>query len=350
LELDAKIDQNHLFNEVRITTIHSAKGLEAPIVFLADSSQSIQNIYGKPERIIWHENFPLWSAGENNNFIKQIRKDQREIAFKEYLRLLYVAMTRAADELYITGFGEKISDDCWYNIVRQQIASQAKIKNSDLGEILVIENEQEHGGNNLEEIPEETKSIDKIPDFLNCPALLEVPNEVVYPSKIQNYKNYQFQFDSSVNLGKIIHKILEVAVNIKAKNNDRKIILEKYLKNKFLLNQGQQDKVLTEVFNVLENEDFAQILKADFKTEVPIIGEIDGKIISGKIDLLINEKDQLTIIDYKSNLGNADRRELMMKYKIQLDLYKTILEKIYPRKKIRCGVMWTDEGGIEFLD
>ncbi len=89
---------------VRIVTVHGSKGLEAPVVFLIDTIHM-----PKADKIIpitdgampvW-----LWAPRSDNSALHAAAKDaqsQKQIA--EYYRLLYVAMTRARDELYIYGF------------------------------------------------------------------------------------------------------------------------------------------------------------------------------------------------------------------------------------------------------
>ena len=93
-------------NKVRILTVHGAKGLQAPIVFMPDT-------ISKPNqspKVVWAERgnnqeLPLWSPSlqASPQIIKDLREVESEIRKKEYFRLLYVAMTRAEDRLYIGG-------------------------------------------------------------------------------------------------------------------------------------------------------------------------------------------------------------------------------------------------------
>jgi ATP-dependent helicase/nuclease subunit A len=119
-----KIANHHNQNQVYITTVHGAKGLEAPIVFIADAIHSSQKQAGNDRRIFWDRktNLPFWSlsAKNDNDKIKQIKDEEKASAKQEYLRQLYVAMTRAEEELYIAGYGEG-SHDCWYNLVKDSL-------------------------------------------------------------------------------------------------------------------------------------------------------------------------------------------------------------------------------------
>ena len=94
---------------VRVVTVHGSKGLEAPVVFLIDTANTpnAENILTIPQKT--NSDFPLpwiWRAsGTQKTHAVQMAIDARQSQqIAEYYRLLYVAMTRARDELYIYGF------------------------------------------------------------------------------------------------------------------------------------------------------------------------------------------------------------------------------------------------------
>src|SRR5207248_4157074 len=106
-------------DEVRILTVHGAKGLEAPVVFLPDTMQ----LPDWPRGLLWseRERLPVWCprkalgapayAAERNAF--------RNRQLQEYRRLLYVALTRAQDRLYVCGWETKrpaAGADCWHKL------------------------------------------------------------------------------------------------------------------------------------------------------------------------------------------------------------------------------------------
>ncbi len=91
-------------NGVRIVTVHGSKGLEAPVVFLIDTIHTPKepsviplNKSSEPQ---W-----IWSAkSSNSNKLSTLSEPTLQEQLAEYYRLLYVAMTRARDELYIYGY------------------------------------------------------------------------------------------------------------------------------------------------------------------------------------------------------------------------------------------------------
>ncbi|MDD9361418.1 MAG: 3'-5' exonuclease, partial [Anaplasma sp.] len=108
-----KSDMSIAKNVVRIMTVHSAKGMQAPIVFLPDTTSvpkcDIQVVFDE-------KNTPLWCASDTNSYCKNLKLRKSQEEYNEYLRLLYVAMTRAEDELYIAGIGTANSSS-WYDII-----------------------------------------------------------------------------------------------------------------------------------------------------------------------------------------------------------------------------------------
>ena len=110
-------------NRVRISTIHSAKGLQSPIVILPDCCFDFNRLPAGKEKIHWIDNLPLWCARKENEneIIKNHRLKKFQQAKDEYLRLLYVAMTRAEDELYIAGYGGGSDKESWYEIIKEAL-------------------------------------------------------------------------------------------------------------------------------------------------------------------------------------------------------------------------------------
>ncbi len=128
-ELNVKRDMELGRNEVRVMTVHGAKGLEADIVFLADTmgkpgSHHDPKIFAiapanapaeTPRRLVWSP-----SAKADIDIVGAARQQSREAQAEEYRRLLYVAMTRAADRLIVCGAQPKRPDpDVWYEIIAQ---------------------------------------------------------------------------------------------------------------------------------------------------------------------------------------------------------------------------------------
>lgn len=124
---------------VRIVTVHSSKGLEAPIVFLIDTihTPKSKTILPIPSdgRPVW-----LWTPrGKNSECARVAANDSTRTDAREYYRLLYVAMTRPRDQLYIYGYtpNKNATPDSWYAHLWRVLANNAtdeciRITNDDI--------------------------------------------------------------------------------------------------------------------------------------------------------------------------------------------------------------------------
>src|SRR5690606_30462942 len=89
-------------DEVRVKTVHGAKGLQSPIVILPDTMA----LPRQSQEIVWQEDVPLWPPGRPNEdaLCRGLREAAKARDEEEHRRLLYVAMTRAEDRLYVCGW------------------------------------------------------------------------------------------------------------------------------------------------------------------------------------------------------------------------------------------------------
>ena len=107
-------------NGVRIVTVHGSKGLEAPAVFLIDTVNTPDSERLLPVPTSNDINMPvwLWSPRANNSARRAVAAAAlMDTRVAEYYRLLYVAMTRARDNLYIYGFTNNTASPeiSWHN-------------------------------------------------------------------------------------------------------------------------------------------------------------------------------------------------------------------------------------------
>ncbi len=312
---------------VLISTVHGSKGLQAPIVMLPDCSYNFNKMQSGKEKIHWIEfdkvKLPIWciKKSEENLQIKNHKNFRIKELKEEYLRLLYVAMTRAADELYISAFGNDSDPDCWYEI----------IKNS-LPEFLVETIEE----NKIEEI-KKPKSENE-----DSQHQLASDSEDIYQNQLPILKN-QTQINSSQIRGKLIHKILEIFGNNYEKPKDWLLKLAQNLVDKEeFLSAEEKHLTVSEVSNFLHSKLFQEIFCGKVKCETEIIGEIENKKLTIRIDLLVIKENEIIIIDYKSD--ETLPYNIPEQYKNQLELYQKIIKSTFPSKKISTAILW-----IKFL-
>ena len=121
---EVKRDMEIARDEVRVMTVHGAKGLEAPVVILADTMTPPQG--PRPPRLLQLADGAMVWAGRKAEDVPSVataRAAANTEAEHEYRRLLYVAMTRAAERLIVCGADgiKKRPTDCWYDLVRSAL-------------------------------------------------------------------------------------------------------------------------------------------------------------------------------------------------------------------------------------
>ncbi|VAW17585.1 FIG061771: ATP-dependent nuclease subunit A, partial [hydrothermal vent metagenome] len=136
-EIEIKRELNEAGGGVRVMSVHGAKGLEAPIVILADAT-SKPNFRGT---VFFSDNETLMlvhgsKEQHSQETLERFRQKKVDEEKAEYWRKLYVAMTRAEDELYITGSKEISSDDMknpknqqnWYGAILDALEGQTGLE------------------------------------------------------------------------------------------------------------------------------------------------------------------------------------------------------------------------------
>lgn len=346
VEIKRELEQSEA-DAVRIMTVHGSKGLQAPIVILPDTIRMVN--VRKEGGMLWDDVFyyPLSSADYDKNCIK-IKDEEVLLANEEYKRLLYVALTRAEDRLCVCGYRKKNpeKDESWYGICKKGLS---KIAEDDGAGTLKYQNEQV--------LDVKKKGVSQVRDFIRpeFPWLSEnAPEENPLAKPYMPSKPDEDESDVALvspigedganryQRGRIIHKLLQFLPDVQTLDK-RQVIAEFLAKNAPEYSQSQVERIQNEVMKLLENERFGKLFGADSKAEVPVIGEVDGKIISGQIDRLVVSGDEVLIVDFKTNRPAAKTlAEVPEVYFKQLRAYKSLLEKIYQGKTIKTFLLWTD--------
>jgi ATP-dependent helicase/nuclease subunit A len=350
---------------VRIMTVHGAKGLEAPIVILPDTTRTSRG--NKPERIFWPDktgqDYPYYcpisddmpQACEEAKEILQQREDE------EYRRLFYVALTRAEDRLYIGGYQSKrpIIDQSWYRYAEKafdQIEDVHTRKNNDLV-IKSFSNPALDKADRDAEVSETMSQEFEVPDWLFSPLPEEeTPPRPLMPSRPSDDKEQalsplQAIQDNRFKRGNITHKLLQILPDIAPENWEKKAKL--YLSQPAHdLSKNVQEEILTEVLKILQHEKFAPIFGEGSIAEAPITGLLkDNRLVSGQIDRLLITETVIYIIDYKSNRPSPEnKKDVPQIYKNQMQSYADVMREIYPDRDIRAALLWTDKCQLMEID
>ncbi|GAB2179605.1 double-strand break repair helicase AddA [Dongia sp. agr-C8] len=356
-------------DEVRIMTVHGAKGLQAPIVFLADKPQFDNRSTG----LFWipgaGSELPLWSPRRQADvaLTARARAEMQRKRREESNRLLYVALTRAEDRLYVCGrLGLRAAPD-WHELV---VAAIAQLP----GHTVPLENWPAPPGIDTAEgwigtashyvekqtaDPESTSAKSSLPvedaalpAWAASPVAAEPdPPQPLAPSRpsepepatlspIGSDQGYRFK------RGLLVHRLLELLPNVAA--DSWPAAAERFLSRRANgLKPEQVAEIGGEVLRILRDPDLAALFGPDSRAEVPVVATLfdaAGKTqaLTGQIDrLLVRERD-CVILDYKSNRPPPLQvQQVAPAYLRQLSAYRAAIAVIYPGKSIACKILWS---------
>lgn len=332
-----KRDMEQGIDQVRIMTIHASKGLQAPIVFLPDNMQ----LPKQKEKLIWAGGLAFWTGGKKyeNDICDALRDAHKTATLQEYYRLLYVAMTRPEDELYICGYQgkNKPPEQCWHSEVSKALEPIAE----KTPHALRLASPQEAPARIARKVTTNNQAI-PIPAHFLTPAPKEIQPHFFAASHYQeNTSPVSEQQRHAMLRGTIIHRLLEFLPNLPP---ERRIInatsfLQHYRHD---FTTGAFTQLLQDVTQLLENPDYAFLFTSHSQAEVPVIGTVNGQKLAGQIDRLVIENDRVWIIDYKTMPHPPKGKEdIPPAYLNQLALYKALISPAFPGKTIHCALLWT---------
>jgi ATP-dependent helicase/nuclease subunit A len=333
---------------VRVMTVHGAKGLQAPIVFLPDTLQ----VPTKDEALLWSDGIMVWPPRKalEDPFSATLRAAARVERDREYRRLLYVAMTRAEDRLYVTGWQTKNAPPSgnWYELIRAGLEPVAeKVAFSD-GDGLRLANPQSAKPEGAARAASAAKPVETTPAWIGRPPPPEpIPPRPLAPSRPSADEpavQSPLAGDGGARFrrGLIIHRLLQTLPDLEPAA--REAAARRYLAQGGLgLDEAARTALAHEALRLLEAPGFARLFGPGSRAEVPIIGRLNETIIAGQVDRLILDAAGILIADYKTNRPPPKRVEdVSPLYLRQMACYRALLRRIYPGRPVECALVWTD--------
>lgn len=308
---ELKIENNSPADQdkVRILTVHGSKGLQAPVVILGDSSSSISKL----DHFIWSDNIPFLNISKHNADSKtlMLKDELKKIEKNEDMRLLYVAMTRAENELHFAGVEGKGVENSWYS----------KFKDIDFQ----VSIEEKIG--DLKEDSIKNKSSFYIED-LESKETQENEFSEIASSKFDKYT-------TGARFGNYFHHYIDLISKVKNYKNTE-------------FNNALQESAYNKAMEVKCK--FPDLFTEQSKSELSLVGNENGKKFLYKIDKVIFENNEIIIVDYKVDLNiPKNKEEVKDEYMRQLKRYASKISSLYPNKKIIAKILWVNEMKLMYL-
>lgn len=339
-------------NQLRIMTVHGAKGLEAPIVILPDTTR----VPGLQQELSFDMEgaaVPLVALSQDAKLaplIAAAKAEQKERMMREYARLLYVAVTRAADELYIGGVksGKSLPEHCWYSTIESVIKTIPE--HEEMDGTLRLSTPQIRS---VMRAPEIVTTISPLPDWALYPAPSETRRRSFSPSRLmdQELTLYQSRDSGARSRGVTLHRWLECATQMSSADN-RRDYLERLTPD---WSEEARAEALAEMERLLATSELGWIWQERGYNEVSITGtvEIAGvrERFHGQIDRLVMRGNQIVILDYKTAVHPpASVADTPLAYLLQMKAYQQLFANKYSNKEVRCALLWTTLPRLDWLD
>ena len=346
-------------NQIRVMTVHGAKGLEAPIVILPETHDFKNEI---SDEILFTDElaFKKFSSTERSDKTTEVYNSQKQKNSAERDRLLYVALTRAEVWLIVAAAGN-VSDDgkSWYKKVEKGLINlDAKSESFSHGHGLRYQHGKWLVGKCSEKHLKKASKI-QLPQIfkenLGTPVKFE---KFINPSNLMGSKSIQridkvTEGDGAKLFGTIVHLLLEKLP--KSNSNDWQNIVPNLLKwAEIYVPEETQTRAYKQAENILKNPSFEFIFAPDVLAEVQfstIVESVGGIPIVGVIDRLVLSQDSALIIDFKTNQEvPSSIDEVPLGILKQMGAYAASMQKVFPKKNIELGIIWTHSAELMKID
>jgi ATP-dependent helicase/nuclease subunit A len=335
--------------EVRVMTVHGAKGLEGPIVILPDTSARATD-RGGPLMETEDGGF-LWAPRKDDDCPASAAARERRAAAaeRESSRLLYVALTRARDRLILCGVdSQKHRYERSWRDYMQRAFDELPIRPFALeggGEGWRYGLDPVPGPRREAIAPEAAASPAWIRSLAPAespatryasPSSLDESPEGAAPSPISTLSGL-----GRYRRGDLIHRLLQWLPDLP--QAERAPAADRWLTRERDLSEDQRREIAGAAFGVLDDPVFAAAFGPGSKAEVALAGRAAGLALSGRVDRLVVEDNRVLVIDFKTNRPAPARVEdADLAYIRQMALYAELLAEVFPGRTIEAALVWTD--------
>ncbi|WP_159079854.1 double-strand break repair helicase AddA [Methyloceanibacter sp. wino2] len=369
-DIDVKRDMEQDRDEVRIMTVHGAKGLQAPIVIMPDTCSVPQGqgpqVYLPPRAGGIPDDAPhlVWPPAGHSGVpgLDDAKAAVKRAAQEEYRRLLYVAMTRAEDRLYVCGWQgvKKRSEGCWYDLIEAGLRGQLTVMEDAEGRTVHRMSCPQEATPKKESVTTAQSAPAPLPAWARKPAPQERTGAKLSPSRLAQNATGEGPFgteqpplgpsalaeDMRFVRGRLIHALLQHLPQVP--EDERRSAAERFVSARGdMLSAEARTEIVSEALEIVGDARFAPLFAGDSLAEVPVvarIGEGDSSFdLEGQIDRLAILDDGLLILDYKTNRPPPTKEEdVAPAYIGQLAAYRLALRTMFPGKPVRAALLWTD--------
>lgn len=352
---------------VRILTVHGAKGLQAPVVILADAC-SDPDAGNRQEPL----NIPRGESGslpllpprkvETWGVIKSLAEVAEQSQRQEHWRLLYVAMTRAEEQLYVTGAlgprakGE-VAEASWYAAVERGVLSLGAEWRADADWGAALE------WRGAEALPPKTASRKDareqlapllLPDWAHQPAPDEArPSRPLSPTAPGEddlpYPPPSPAMRQAAERGQLLHSLFERLPDV-AREGRRAAALRWLERQGGVAEEAARIALADQALGIIEDPDMAALFGPDALAEAPIAAVVGEDVVHGVIDRLVISPDVVRLIDFKTGRVPDNVDAIPVPHLRQMAAYAAALAAVFPGRRIEAALLYSAGPKLFALD
>jgi ATP-dependent helicase/nuclease subunit A len=343
-------------NEVRVMTVHGSKGLQAPVVILADTTSDPGKKPDRSAELLMDEGrrVPLLPirASEQSGRLAEIVQMQKDRELEEHRRLLYVAITRAEERLIMGGSlgpsrkGEAPADS-WYMMLERGMGALGCIWESDgrWGQVMRHVGVEGAAATPIDTAGTATPPLQvsmEYPAWLFAQAPEESrPPRPLVPSRLDDDDHgdapASLVMRASAERGKLLHALFE-----RVTDGASLAAAGHWLDATVRDTNIDKAQLLAAVSNVVNNPDWAAFFSPAARAEVPLAAVVGKTVVTGRVDRLVIEPGLVRVIDFKTGRSvPQDENDVIIPYLRQMAHYVAALEVIFPNTAVEASLLFT---------
>jgi ATP-dependent helicase/nuclease subunit A len=357
-DVEIKRDPSAPANAVRVMTVHGAKGLEAPIVILADATTDPARLGGISRTL----DLPLPDVG--NVPLIRPRKAERVSPFaeiiareevrdlEEHWRLLYVGLTRAEERLVIAGLQPKVNggvrpENSWHLRVERALVSPGAQPDDDAGWGEVLRYRGSVPAGSVKPKPPATSFPGpQVPAWAKSAAPREArPPQPLTPSSMgednETAPPPSEAQRAAAERGTFIHHLLERLAPVQA-DERHETALRWLERSAGVPDATVRTEIADTVCSVLSDPGFSPLFGEGSLAEAPLAATLpDGRVVAGTVDRLLVEANVVSVIDFKTGRVPESDGAIPASHRAQMSAYTQALRVIFPGREVRAVLLYT---------
>ena len=347
-DVEIKRDPSAPVDAVRVMTVHGAKGLEAPVVILADATADPEKLGASNpplDFLVGDQKLPLIRPRKAERVypFAELIEEEKRLDLAEHWRLLYVALTRARERLVIAGVRKKTAvPDSWHARVEQAMIAIGATPGDDGKLVFEVKGDAPRARRRSGQPPDIA-----LPQWLRAMAPEEErpPRPLAPSGGNEDRTPYPPPMPGEIDAarrGVLLHSLFERLPGVEPEK--RLAAADRWLERSANITEVTVRAVYARtVCDILLSPSFSDIFGPESLAEAPIAAVLeDGQVVAGTVDRLLVTETLVRVIDYKTGMNvPASEAAIPAAHRRQMLAYTAALKAIFPGRTVEAALLYT---------